>query len=138
MAEPIDRSAGAQAGLRELLGGLPELRLALLFGSVSRSEAGRESDVDLAVLAEGPLSSERREHLVRAVAEVTGRPVDLIDLARVGEPLLGEILRHGRPVLERDPEARAELLRRHLIESTDFLPYRRRILEERRRAWLGR
>lgn len=31
----------------------------------------------------------------------------------------------------------ASLLRQHLFDAADFLPYRDRILEERRRAWIG-
>lgn len=127
--------------IREALAGFPDLRIAILFGSLARGEARAGSDIDLAVLAGEPLSSATICEIVGAVAEATGRPVDLVDLvdlARAGEPLLGEILRHGRFVLESDVEARAELARRHIFESTDFLPYRERILAERRRAWLTR
>mgnify|MGYP001406658797 CR=1 FL=1 len=31
----------------------------------------------------------------------------------------------------------AELLRRHLFDAADFLPYVERLLAERRRAWIG-
>jgi len=123
--------------IREALAGFPDLRVAILFGSLARGGARAESDIDLAVLASEPLSPSTICEIVSAVAEAIGRPVDLVDLARAGEPLLGEILRHGRFLLESDPEARAELMRRHIFESTDFLPYRRRILAERRRAWLA-
>jgi len=123
--------------IREALAGFPDLRIAILFGSLARGEARAGSDIDLAVLAGEPLSSATICEIVGALAEATGRPVDLVDLARAGEPLLGEILRHGRFILESDPEAHAELVRRHIFESTDFLPYRRRILAERRRAWLA-
>lgn len=123
--------------LREILSGVDGLRLALLFGSQAEDRGGAESDVDLAVLAERPLPSEVKARLIAAVGEATGRPVDLIDLTQAGEPLLGEILRTARPLLERDPTARAELLRRHLFDEADFLPHRRRILEARRRKWLG-
>jgi len=32
----------------------------------------------------------------------------------------------------------ATLLSRHLFDAADFLPYRNRILAERRQAWIGR
>ena len=124
--------------IREALVGFPDLRIAILFGSLARGEAHVGSDIDLAVLAREPLSPATICEIVAAVAEAIGRPVDLVDLAQAGEPLLGEILRHGRLLLESDAEARSELVRRHIFESTDFLPYRRRILAERRRAWLAR
>lgn len=131
MKGPID------SRLRDALAGFPGLRLVLLFGSVGRDSATAESDIDLAVLAEEPLSSTERGEIIAHVAECTGRPVDLVDLAQAGEPLLGEVLRTGYPILTRDPHAKAELLRRHLFEATDFLPLRRRILAARRRAWTG-
>jgi len=124
--------------IRELLGRFPKVRLAIVFGSLAREAGKASSDLDLAVLAEAPLDADERAGMLAALGEAVGRPVDLVDLATVGEPLLGEILRDGKRILERDPEAYAELIRRHLFDAADFLPYRRRILEERRRAWLER
>lgn len=74
------------------------LTAAIVFGSVARGSASAESDLDLAVVAEHELSAGQRSHLIEQLAEVTGRPVDLVDLRRVGEPLLGEILRDGMRV----------------------------------------
>ena len=75
--------------------------------------------------------------MIEALARETGRPIDLIDLAIAGEPLLGEVLSKGVRVLSRDDSAYAELLRKHLFDATDFLPYRNRILEERRSRWIN-
>jgi len=138
MPETKTTTAAPADPLRQVLSRFPEIRLAVVFGSAAAGRAGPASDLDLAVLASGALPRDRVVELIGALAEATGRPIDLVDLARAGEPLLGEILRGGRRVLERDPDAWAEVIRRHLAETTDFLPYRRRILEERRRAWLNR
>ncbi|MDO9241730.1 MAG: nucleotidyltransferase domain-containing protein, partial [Methylicorpusculum sp.] len=75
--------------------------------------------------------------LIQALAEVTGRPVDLIDLTTAPEPLLGQIVLHGRRILGNDTLF-GNLISRHLIEQADFMPYRNRILSERRKAWLGK
>jgi len=75
--------------------------------------------------------------LIGALAERTGRPVDLIDLHVVSEPLLGQIVRHGRRVLGSDT-LYGELISRHLFEQADFMPYRTRLLAERRMAWIGK
>lgn len=72
-----------------------------------------------------------------ALAASTGRAVDLVDLSRVTEPLLGEIVRKGRRILGSD-EAFARLLNRHLIEQADFVPYQARVLEERSQTWIAR
>jgi predicted nucleotidyltransferase len=115
---------------------VPTLTVALLFGSVARGEAGPESDLDLAVATTKPLGVEARLTLVERLAEASGRPVDLVELGSVGEPLLGEILAAGVRLWGSD-DAMAELVIRHLREQADFLPYRRRILESRRARWSG-
>jgi hypothetical protein len=32
----------------------------------------------------------------------------------------------------------ADLIRKHLFDQADYLPYRNRILAERRRVWIGK
>lgn len=123
--------------LRNALDDFDEIRLAIAFGSVGQGRATASSDLDIAVLCEQTMSSDLRSTLIAVLARVTGRPVDLIDLRRAGEPLLGVILTSGRRILSRDDSAYAELLRKHLFDATDFLPYRNRILAERRSKWIG-
>ncbi len=115
----------------------PEVTLAIVFGSVGTGTVRKDSDLDLAVASDKrPLTATEKAALIRDLAEATGRAVDLIDLATAGEPLLGEILCHGQRLTGTDP-AFAELLIRHLDQQADLLPYRQRILAERRRAWIG-
>ena len=45
--------------------------------------------MDVAILASSPLDIAYRIRLIEEISVATGRPVDLIDLATVGEPLLG-------------------------------------------------
>ena len=112
------------------------IRMAILFGSLANGRATPQSDLDLAVLMDAPLSAEAKMALIGELSQAIGRPVDLIDLSVAGEPLLGQILKHGVRLLGRDGDY-AELIKRHLFEGADFMPYRRRILAERRRAWIG-
>ena len=112
------------------------IRLAILFGSLAKGRATPESDLDLAVLMDAPLSAETKMVLIDDLSQAIGRPVDLIDLRVAGEPILGQILKHGIRLLGSDTDY-AELIKRHLFEEADFMPYRRRILEERRKVWIG-
>jgi uncharacterized protein len=114
-----------------------EIRLAILFGSLASGKERPDSDIDLAVAGAHPLDAEEKMRLIADLAEATGRPVDLIDLSRVGEPMLGQILKHGKRLLDSD-QRYANLLARHLIDEADFMPYYRRILAHRRQAWTGR
>lgn len=119
------------------LGTQPAIGLAILFGSLARDQGRRDSDVDLAVDAGRSLSAGERIALVSELAEAVGRPVDLVDLHNIGEPLLGQILRHGKRILGSDTHY-ANLIRRHVFDQADYLPYRNRILAERRQEWIGR
>lgn len=94
-------------------------------------------DLYIAVAAKQSLTVGEKLAMVSALAERTGRPIDLIDLNVVSEPLLGPIVRHGRRVLGSDT-LYGELISRHVFEQADFMPYRTRLLAERRMAWIGK
>jgi predicted nucleotidyltransferase len=113
------------------------VRLAILFGSRATGRATPHSDLDLAVQTSTPLTAADKIALIEKLAHATGLPIDLIDLKHAGEPLLGQILKHGVRLLGSD-EAYAALLTRHVFDEADFLPYRNRILSERRLAWIGK
>ncbi|HSH27734.1 MAG TPA: nucleotidyltransferase domain-containing protein [Wenzhouxiangella sp.] len=131
------RSRNSHGDLAQALEAQGDIQLGVVFGSVASGSAGPQSDLDIAVDAGKPLSSERRMALIDELARRTGRPVDLIDLHTAGQPLLGEVIRSGtRIVGSRDTWAR--WVSYHLIEAADFLPLRERMLEERRQAWLDR
>ncbi|WP_313054982.1 type VII toxin-antitoxin system MntA family adenylyltransferase antitoxin [Pseudomonas lopnurensis] len=114
----------------------PDIKLAYVFGSVARNTARPDSDVDVAVLAASPLDRERKIQLISDIASATGRPVDLIDLATVGEPLLGQILRYGIRI-RGDAALHAQWMTRHIFNNEDFMPYVERMLAERRQRWIG-
>ncbi len=123
--------------VRAVLARHPEVRLAILFGSMATGRASRDSDIDLAVAVERSLTVDAKMALMAELAEATGRPIDLIDLHSVGTLLLGQIVKGGLRILGTD-ERYAELIKRYLFEEADFMPYYRRILEERRAAWIGK
>lgn len=99
----------------------PTVGLVILFGSVARGAASAESDVDIAILADKPLDAPTRMSIIEALALQCGRSIDLIDLATVGEPLLGKILAEGMVLLDNGHQCDA-LLARHLGNVEDFIP----------------
>ncbi|EIK43040.1 DNA polymerase beta subunit [Cellvibrio sp. BR] len=111
----------------------PEINIAYIFGSVAKGTARPDSDLDIAVQDSKPLTTEQYIALVEDLAIASGRAIDLIDLKTTGVPLLGEILQ-GQRLLGSDAD-HAELIKRHLFESADFLPYVERMLTERRAQW---
>jgi uncharacterized protein len=122
--------------LKEALEQFPQISLAVLFGSAVLGRQQPQSDLDIAVAAKRPLTANEKIAIIGALAERTGRPIDLVDLNGVVEPLLGQVVRHGRRILGSDT-LYGELISRHIFEQADFMPYRARLLAERRLAWIG-
>ena len=131
LSPPID------AQLREVLARFANVTSAVLFGSAAEGRQRTDSDLDIAVAADHPLTVAEKIAIIQALAEKTGRPIDLIDLATVTEPLLGQIVQHGRRLLGSD-QVFGNLISRHLVEQADFMPSRGRVLNERRMAWIGK
>jgi len=115
----------------------PSVVLAILFGSMATDQARNDSDLDIAVASSSPLTAQTHIAIIEDLALVVGRPVDLIDLDRIHNPLLQQILTKGRRVLCQDRTRYAELLLRMVYEEADVMPYYRRILSDRRQAWIG-
>jgi len=120
--------------LASLLNDEPDLQLAVLFGSLTQGIARAESDIDLAVTTGHPMPPQRRQDLADRLAAFSGRAVDLIDLATQSGPLLGNILRHGTIVLQRDPSIMGRLYVRFLDWQEDLAPAVRDMLATRRKG----
>jgi predicted nucleotidyltransferase len=122
--------------LAERLHGESDIVLAIAFGSAANDKLRPDSDIDVAVLTSSPLTVERRRALTALVADATGRPVDLVDLSTSGVAVTRAALTQGRRLVTRDKAALARLLCKTLLDAADFLPYRQRILNERRASML--
>lgn len=123
--------------LQHHLAAQPGLRQAIVFGSVAAGTARPDSDLDIALDTGRPMTVDERIQVIASLAALSGRPVDLVDLRTVGEPLLGQILQRGRRLLGSHAEF-GRLIARHLTDVEDFLPLRRRIQAQRRQAWIGK
>jgi predicted nucleotidyltransferase len=115
----------------------PSVILVILFGSVAKDRARNDSDLDIAIETSTPLTAQTHIAIIEDLALAFGRPVDLIDIDRTHNPLLQQILIKGRRVLCHDRTRYAELLLRMVYEEADCMPYYRRILSDRRQAWIG-
>jgi predicted nucleotidyltransferase len=108
---------------------------AWLFGSVAAGTA-TTSDLDVAALGPSPLSTNEKAALIERLAQVTGRPVDLVDLQATHGPIVGRILQEGTRLFCTDTTLYADLLKRGWFDQADWMPYRRRILKTRREQWI--
>lgn len=112
------------------------VKAAWLFGSVALGRERPSSDLDVAVLGEKPLSAAEKKELIEQLARRSGRPVDLIDLQATRGPIVGRVLQRGTRLFCDDPALYAELITRWWFDQADWLPYRRRILKDRREQWI--
>ena len=129
-------SLAVSAQVRGVIEKFPMIELALLFGSVAAGLQRPDSDLDIAIAANHRLTADEKMDIIASLAEATGRPIDLVDLRQVGEPLMGQILTHGWRLMGSDL-AYAPWITRHVLNQADFVPYRDRVLAERRAAWIG-
>jgi predicted nucleotidyltransferase len=80
---------------------VPTLELIVLFGSAATGRVRRDSDVDVAVLCDGPADLDAL-FMALAPAFKTSR-VDLVDLRHAGPLLAFEVARSGIVLFERSP-----------------------------------
>jgi predicted nucleotidyltransferase len=123
--------------IAEYLAGYPDIRLAILFGSLARGRARAHSDLDLAVAGSHPLLAQEKRTLIEGLALIAGRPVDLIDLRSVDGLILARVITTGKIIVCADRALYAALIKKVLFNDADMMPYHRRILGERRKAWIG-
>jgi len=112
------------------------IRQVILFGSLAKGCGRFESDIDLAIQLDHVMNAQEKTLWIKNIAALTGRSVDLIDLNAVGQPLLGQIIQYGKRLVG-DDVSYGMLLSRNAFDQADFSPCRQRILDERRRAWIG-
>lgn len=123
--------------IARLLARYPTIKLGILFGSLAEERATPESDLDLGVAAAESLDTAMKTALIEALAEISGRPVDLVDLRVVSGPILQHVLTRGKLIYCIDRTLYAALIRTMLFNQSDMMPYYDRILAERRKAWIG-
>ena len=106
LADPIGM---LRAAIAESVGS--EVESVIVFGSIARGEAGRGSDIDLAVIASSGWDG--RTDLEDAVRTSVGNGCDVLvftpsqfqQLARSGEPVVSDILRDGLALIGSMPRA---------------------------------
>ena len=123
--------------VRGVLRRYPDVRLCIIFGSAVSGKTSPESDLDVAVAADQPLTADRRLELTEAFSAAANREVDLVDLMAVSGPILRQALSKGVVVTNRDKDLYARLISRMLFNQADMMPYYDRILRERRTRFLN-
>lgn len=114
----------------------PLIHFAILFGSFAKQTNSPTSDIDLAIELDKPLTTKMKLHLLQSLSELTDRNIDLIDLKTVGEPLLNQIIQHGK-MIKGTKAKYIDLTIKNVNMMQDFAPYIQRTLKERRERLLN-
>ena len=77
--------------LKEVLIRHQHIRLCIVFGSIAKDMSSSDSDLEIAVAAEQPLSADEFLELIEAFSAATNQKIDLLDLMTAS----GEILRQA-------------------------------------------
>ncbi len=112
--------------LIEALEGFPEVELAVIFGSVARGEATRESDIDVGVKSKEP-SRELLSRLEVILGRAAHREVQVVSLDESPPLLRFEIARDGKVLLQRKRHAWADFRARAMVDWWDWAPLARRV-----------
>ncbi len=107
-----------------------EIVLAYVFGSFVQSD--NFSDIDLGILIKEMQATSLNIELKLEVAleDIVHYPVDVRILNHAPLSFCQNVIRHGRVVLEKDANLRADFTGNILKQYFDFAPFRRRYLKE--------
>ncbi|NLW33363.1 MAG: nucleotidyltransferase domain-containing protein [Fibrobacter sp.] len=123
-------------GLIDVLTQIPQVQIAILFGSASQDRMRPESDIDIAIAEEKLMSIERRIELNGILSPCIHKDVDLVDLRSAHGLLLSEILTKGTPLIIRDRNLYFNLIKENVYFNQDYLPLIKRCLEKRNRRFI--
>jgi predicted nucleotidyltransferase len=107
--------------LRERAASLPELKLAVLFGSTARGQARKGSDVDLALLVDPDTPDARRKALIE-LERAAGREVDPVFISDAPPLLRSEITRDGILIFQRQEDLWGRFKERAILDWWDWAP----------------
>lgn len=110
--------------LRRRAASLPEVRLAVLFGSTARGEARRRSDVDLG-LSVTPDSSVVRRRAEAELSRATAQPLHVVFLDEAPPLLRFEIAKEGVLVFQQQDDLWRIFKERAIKDWWDWAPYHR-------------
>jgi len=110
--------------LRGVLDAVPAIRVAYLFGSCAREDFGPTSDVDVALLAARPIDLMDLAAIGEQLGAVVDRRVDVADLRSAPPLVCRQVVAEGEVLLVRDPLLRFDFEQEVVRRCEDTRPLR--------------
>ena len=101
-----------------------------LFGSVARGEAGKLSDIDIAVLLSSSIDTDRLLDLIGAISGALGRDADVSILNDLSLPIQYRVIRDGKLLYSANEQARIGFESRVIDEYLDLKPRLEQYIEK--------
>nr|MBF0222225.1 nucleotidyltransferase domain-containing protein [Desulfobulbaceae bacterium] len=106
----------------------PDICVVTVFGSVVSGRTTPDSDIDIGVAGDRPLSFDQKTDLLLAFSRVLVYEVDLIDLQAVSGLILQQALCTGKVIIK-DDFVYPALIKKMWFEQVDMMPLTRMVLE---------
>ena len=103
---------------------MPAIRVAYLFGSCAREDFGPTSDVDVALLAARPIDLMDLAAIGEQLGAVVDRRVDVADLRSAPPLVCRQVVAEGEVLLVRDPLLRFDFEQEVVRRCEDTRPLR--------------
>jgi len=113
-----------------------KIKQAILFGSYAKVTQMEDSDLDLAIQLEKPMTATQKLAYIEKLQNYTDTEIDLVDLLTVGQPLLSQIMKYGKR-LKGNSTQYAELAVKNVNTTQDFMPAIKYIMKARRKRLLN-
>lgn len=101
---------------------IPEIEVAILYGSFATNNYNAQSDIDLSVYLKNSLTVEIKEQTISDLSILFHRPIDIVDLKSIHAPLSQEILSKGIWIKLNSLTLKESIIKKMLYEVADFLP----------------
>ncbi|MDA3806699.1 MAG: nucleotidyltransferase domain-containing protein [Thiomicrorhabdus sp.] len=125
------------ARIAELLSVERGLELAIIFGSAAAHNMRIDSDVDIALLFNCPLSAKRKMEITERLELELLRDVDLVDMSKLSGTILQQTLCKGHVLIQKDAGVLADQVKKMIYNQTDMMPYVTRTLMERQQRFIN-
>ena len=106
-----------------------------IFGSYAKNKTTKNSDIDICVAKDKPLTSEEKIKVSTELSLLLKKEIDLLDLNVAQGLILKEALSSAIWV-HKDSVCFAKILKRMLFDQADFQPYYQRMLDKKRERFL--
>ena len=121
------------SNLESILQSIPEIQLAIVYGSFAAGTQRPDSDLDLAIAGARPFTDDFKVDLVNRLSGALKREIDLIDLNVASGTVLKEALTNGKVIKKVDSDLLGRVLKKMLFDEADFQIVRRKYLAQRRK-----